>query len=123
MFGAEASLQANEELLVLLGVRGVHGCHHVFKSALKSQQLFKGIAHQPGRRVVVSITDVDIMLDNFIFVLFCFAFQNATVHVSILRVEFGIRNCLEKKSSFIQDLPALLPPTGLEVMRQMTQQP
>lgn len=47
MFGAEAALQADKELLVLFGVCGVHRGHQVLQSTLKGQQLLKCIVHQP----------------------------------------------------------------------------
>lgn len=46
VLGAEASLQADVELLVLLGVCGVHRGHQVLQSPLERQQLLEGIAHQ-----------------------------------------------------------------------------
>lgn len=49
VLGAKAALQADVELLVLLGIGGVHGGHQVLQSPLEGQQLLEGVAHQSGR--------------------------------------------------------------------------
>lgn len=46
VLGAEAPLQADEELLVLLGVGAVHRSHQVLQSPLERQQLLERVAHQ-----------------------------------------------------------------------------
>lgn len=46
VLGAEAALEADVELVVLLGVGGVHRGHQVLQGVLKRQQLRKGIVHQ-----------------------------------------------------------------------------
>lgn len=49
MLGAKAALQAYVELLILLGVGGVHGGDQVLQSPLERQQLLEGVVHQSGR--------------------------------------------------------------------------
>lgn len=49
VLGAEAALQAHVELLVLLGVGGVHRGDQVLQSPLERQQLLEGVVHQSGR--------------------------------------------------------------------------
>lgn len=46
---AEAALQTDVELLVLLGVGGVHRSDQVLQSPLERQQLLESIGHQSGR--------------------------------------------------------------------------
>lgn len=50
MLGAKAALQADEKLLVLLGVGAIHKGHQVLQSPLERQQLLKRIVHQPEER-------------------------------------------------------------------------
>lgn len=47
MFAAEAALQTNEELFVLLGICGIYWSHQIFQGTLERQELFKSIIQQP----------------------------------------------------------------------------
>lgn len=49
VLGAEASFQANVELVVLFGISGVHVSHQVLQRPLKRQQLHEGIVHQSDK--------------------------------------------------------------------------
>lgn len=47
VFAAEAALQTDEELFVLLGISGIYWSHQIFQSTLERQKLFKSITQQP----------------------------------------------------------------------------
>lgn len=48
VLGAKAALQAHKELLVLLGIGGVHRCHQVLQRTLEGKELLEGVIHQPA---------------------------------------------------------------------------
>lgn len=48
VLGAEAALQPDVEVLVLLGVGGVDGGDKILQGALEGDQLLKGVAQEPA---------------------------------------------------------------------------
>lgn len=48
MLGAEAALQPDVEVLVLLGIGGIDGGNEILQGALEGDQLLKGVAQEPA---------------------------------------------------------------------------
>lgn len=49
VLGAEAALQPNVEVLVLLGIGGINRGDKILQGSLEGDQLLKGIAQEPAR--------------------------------------------------------------------------
>lgn len=48
MLGAEAALQPDVEVLVLLGIGGINGGDKILQGTLEGDQLLKGVAQEPA---------------------------------------------------------------------------
>lgn len=75
MLGAEAALQPDVKVLVLLGVGGINGGNEVLQGALEGDQLLKSIAQEPategGGNVDRSATPSTFLLNTYPYLYMC----------------------------------------------------